>query len=106
MTRPYCAVAAAFAALAFVPSIAAAAPSRVAVRANVQVADLDLSRDAGRQQFDARLRRSAARACGTGTSLAEHADITRCRREIVADATVQLAARSQPVRVAQATPLR
>ena len=107
MNRSYRAVTAALTALVLVPSVvpsAAAAQSRVAVHASVPVADLDLSREADHRRFADRLRRAARQVCGTGASLAERMDSARCRREMTADATVQLAARPTRVRVAQVDP--
>ena len=104
MIRPTHVVAAALTALALLPSATVA--QRRTVQASVRVADLDLSREAGRQSFDDRLRHAARRACGIPAALVERGDVARCRQEMMADAKVQLAARAAPVRLAQATPQR
>lgn len=86
--------AAAIAASLFAP-VAAQADIREPVTVTVRHADLDLLRADHRAKLDARIRRAAMMACGAVTTdLRRDNDITRCRREMMADAAIKVAALS------------
>ena len=66
----------------------------------VRVADLDLSRDAGRRQLDLRLARAAREVCGTASDadLQGKNEVRQCRVDVLAAArknTVLAAARNK-----------
>ncbi len=76
----------------------------VTVTVTVRHADLDLYRADDRAQLDARIRRAATMACGHVTvDLRRNADIARCRREMMADAAIKVAALSSAAPVALAS---
>ncbi len=86
--------AAAMAASLFV-SVAAQAEMREPVTVTVRHADLDLRRADHRAQLHARIRRATMMACGPVTvDLRRNLDVSRCRREMMADATTKVAALS------------
>ncbi|WP_167345441.1 UrcA family protein [Sphingomonas yabuuchiae] len=85
-------------------SATAQAEMREPVTVTVRHADLDLYRADDRAQLDARIRRAATMACGHVTvDLRRNADIARCRREMMADAAIKVAALSSAAPVALAS---
>lgn len=83
--------------LAGTVAIAAPIPAhREPVTIRVSHAGLDLHTAAGRQRFTARVRRAAGVACAPrGATVEMRIDSERCIDEMVADAAVQLAARTR-----------
>ncbi|MEH3159812.1 MAG: UrcA family protein [Sphingomonas taxi] len=92
---------------AFAGTTAVAAPldsHREAVTIRVSHAGLDLGTAAGRDRFNARVRRAAGYACALrGAAMDLRVDSDRCVEEMVADAAVQIAAIGKRGRVQLAT---
>jgi UrcA family protein len=71
---------------------ASASPAREPVSVRVSRAGLDLTSDTGRTAFQRRLRSAISGACPShAAGLAALADAQQCRKEMTADASVQMA---------------
>ncbi len=92
--------------LAFTATPALAEPPQY-VSSTVQVADLDLSTDAGQRKLDRRLTIAAREVCGTASpiDLVGQNDVLKCRQDALASVAADrdqriAAASSQPIEVA------
>ena len=73
-------------------TVASASSGREPVSVRVSRAGLDLTSDAGRTAFQHRLRSAIVGACQShGAGLAALADAQQCRKEMTADADLQMA---------------